>query len=219
MTLGEQCARKRASICSEGRGWRSWIKPGPGLLPYRGSHLKTLKVTFCKTRVIGQGLDCSNPNLQEVSYFTHRDSVSYRCHAVQRLLRASVAAFSAWGPTNEVGKGDELDAYVMLGRITMTYHGITFLCWLLVASVGPNRPVRRPHRSSCSLPILQRKSTISSMRQRNFIKGNVYSAWDFHPVQTIDTSLPSVTAPPLCCLDQTGYHFAAARDPDRPYQE
>jgi hypothetical protein len=37
------------------------------------------------------------------------------------------------------------------------------LCWLLVASVGPNWPVRTPHAVSCSLPIPERKRTISSM--------------------------------------------------------
>lgn len=84
-------------------------------------------MTFCQTRVTWQELDCSNPNLHVVSYFTYRYSVYYRYHAMQWLLRATTATSFAWGPANEAGKGDELDAYLTLGRITMTYHGITFL--------------------------------------------------------------------------------------------
>ena len=37
------------------------------------------------------------------------------------------------------------------------------LCWLLVASDGPNRPVRTPHAVSCSLPIPRKNSTIASI--------------------------------------------------------
>jgi hypothetical protein len=45
------------------------------------------------------------------------------------------------------------------------------LCWLLVASVGQNRPVRTPHAVSCSEPVPQRKSTIESMHLLIFKKG------------------------------------------------
>ena len=45
------------------------------------------------------------------------------------------------------------------------------LCWLLVASVGQNRPVRTPHPIPCFLPIAQRKSTISSIDSLIFTEG------------------------------------------------
>src|SRR5215469_2878000 len=45
------------------------------------------------------------------------------------------------------------------------------LCWLLVASVGPNWPVRTSHAVSCSLPIPQRKYILSSIGSLIFSKG------------------------------------------------
>jgi putative transposase len=45
------------------------------------------------------------------------------------------------------------------------------LCRLLVASVGLNGPVRTPHAISCSLPIPQKKSTISSIHLSSSQRG------------------------------------------------
>src|SRR5438876_4053870 len=45
-----------------------------------------------------------------------------------------------------------------------------YLCWLLVASVGQNWPVRTPHAVSCSLLIPHHKSTISSIKSLIFTK-------------------------------------------------
>src|SRR6266566_1077201 len=55
------------------------------------------------------------------------------------------------------------------------------LCWLLVASVGQNRLVRTPHAVSSSLPIHQRKSTISNMHQLIFTKGYRLLCTGFSP--------------------------------------
>src|SRR5260221_11853616 len=55
------------------------------------------------------------------------------------------------------------------------------LCWLLVASDGPNWPVRTPHAVSCSLPIPQRKSTISSMPLLLFTTGEWTLCRGFSP--------------------------------------
>jgi hypothetical protein len=66
------------------------------------------------------------------------------------------------------------------------------LCWLLVASVGQNWPVRTPHYDSCSLPIPQRKSTISSIHSLIFTKGNVHCAEDSHVRHRVDTLVSSV---------------------------
>src|SRR5512132_1980903 len=53
-------------------------------------------------------------------------SVHYRCHVMQRLLSAIIAPFFTWGPASEAGQGDELHAYVTLGRIIITYHGMAY---------------------------------------------------------------------------------------------
>jgi hypothetical protein len=50
-------------------------------------------------------------------------------------------------------------------------HAPAQLCWLLVASVRQNWPVRTLHAVSCSLPIPQRKSIISSIHLLIFTKG------------------------------------------------
>ena len=44
------------------------------------------------------------------------------------------------------------------------------VCWLLVASVGQNTPVRTSHAVSCSLLIPHHKSTISSIKSLIFTK-------------------------------------------------
>jgi hypothetical protein len=51
------------------------------------------------------------------------DADARRCND---YASASIAPFFAWGPTHEAGSRDELDAYVTLGRITMTYHGMAY---------------------------------------------------------------------------------------------
>jgi hypothetical protein len=69
--------------------------------------------------------------------------------------------------TNDEGESFislEDDAFALLDEIgPLTYELIEPVCWLRVVSVGQNRPVRTPHAVSCSLPIPQRKSTISSI--------------------------------------------------------
>src|SRR5215472_18683492 len=90
------------------------------------------------------------------------------------------------------------------------------LCWLLVASVGQNRPVRTPPAVSCSLPIPQRKSTIASMHPLILTKGNVSSAQDSHLRHRVDRCLSSVSALPFRCLDHTEHYLATTRDTDRP---
>ena len=55
------------------------------------------------------------------------------------------------------------------------------LCWLLVVSVGQNRPVRTPQAVSCSLPIPQRKSTISSIDSLIFTEGKWTLCTGFSP--------------------------------------
>jgi len=65
------------------------------------------------------------------------------------------------------------------------------LCWLLEVSVGQNWPVRIPHAVSCSLPILVRKSTISSIGSLIFTKGNRHCAQDSHLHHAVDTLLSS----------------------------
>jgi len=93
------------------------------------------------------------------------------------------------------------------------------LCWLLVASVGPNWPVRTPHAVSCSLPIPERKRTISSMHLLILTKGNGHCAEDSHLHHEVDAFLSSVAPPPLYHLDHTRSHLAAALDTDRPFQK
>ncbi len=62
-------------------------------------------------------------------------------------------------------------------------------------------------------------STISSMHQLNFIKGNVHCAEDSHDRHMGDTLVPSVAPPPLRRLDQTRHHLTYAGDTDRPCQK
>jgi len=71
------------------------------------------------------------------------------------------------------------------------------LCWLLVASVSQNGPVRIPHAVFCSLPIPQRKSTISNIDTQIFTKGKGHCAWDSHDRHMGNTLLFSVAAPPV----------------------
>src|SRR6266700_2952778 len=49
-------------------------------------------------------------------------------------------------------------------------NGKQLVCWLLVAFVGQNWPVRTPHAVSCSLLIPHHKSTISSIKSLIFPK-------------------------------------------------
>jgi hypothetical protein len=93
------------------------------------------------------------------------------------------------------------------------------LCWLLVASVGQNWAVRTPTSISCSLPIPQRKSTISSIDSHIFTKGNGHCAWDSHPHEAVDRPLSSIAQRPLRRLGQTRHHLAPAWDAERPFQE
>src|SRR6266446_9737222 len=51
---------------------------------------------------------------------------------------------------------------------------------LLVVSVGQNWPMRTPNHASCSLPISQRKCTISGIHLLNFTKGDGYCARNSH---------------------------------------
>jgi hypothetical protein len=90
------------------------------------------------------------------------------------------------------------------------------LCWLLVASVGQNGPVRTSHDDTCSLPIPHHKNTISSIKSLIFTKGNVYRAEDSHVSHLHDTLLSSVAQPLLRRLDQTGHHLSHTGDADRP---
>ena len=58
------------------------------------------------------------------------------------------------------------------------------LCWLLVASVGQNGPMRTPQAVSVSLPIPQRKSIISSIHWLTFTKGVRLLCKGFSPVSS-----------------------------------
>jgi hypothetical protein len=55
------------------------------------------------------------------------------------------------------------------------------LCWLLVVSVGQKGPLRTPNHASCSLPMPQRKSTISSIHLLIFTKGEWTLCRGFSP--------------------------------------
>jgi hypothetical protein len=88
-----------------------------------------------------------------------------------------------------------------------------------MASVGQNWPVRTPQPVSCTLPIPQRKSTISNIHSLIFTKGNVHCAEDSHVRHMVDTLVSSLAPPPLRRLDYTGRHLAPAGDVERPFQE
>ena len=82
------------------------------------------------------------------------------------------------------------------------------VCWLLVASVGLNRPVRTPQPGSRSLPIPQERCTISNIHLLNFTKGNEHCAEDSHLRHVHDTLVSSLAPPPLRRLDQTEHHLS-----------
>src|SRR5260370_6576588 len=92
------------------------------------------------------------------------------------------------------------------------------LCWLLVVSVGQNWPMRTPNHASCSLPISQRKCTISGIHLLNFTKGDGYCARNSHLHHAVDTLVSSVAPSPLPRLDQARHLLPLAGDADRPCQ-
>ncbi len=91
------------------------------------------------------------------------------------------------------------------------------MCWLLVASIGKNRPVRTPRAVSCSLPIPHRKCTIESIHLLIFTKGNGHCAWDSYLHEAVDRRLSSIALPSLRRLVQTRHRLAPAGDANRPF--
>lgn len=82
------------------------------------------------------------------------------------LLRSGIAAHELALKMEQLSKrvsdlpGDRTDVLCLS-------HIAHLLCWLLVASADQNWAVRTPASVSCSLPIPQRKSTISSIQARS----------------------------------------------------
>src|SRR5262249_52845648 len=68
-------------------------------------------------------------------------------------------------------------AFLLFGLEVACWHSLAqvsccqSVCWLLVVSVGQNWPMRTPTHASCSLPISQRKCTISGIHLLDFTKG------------------------------------------------
>jgi len=89
---------------------------------------------------------------------------------VWRHLQGSWTVLHGWliriGILTPLGEEVQLSETQQAARRTLL-----FLCRLLVSSLGLNEPVRTPHAVSCSLPIPERKSTISSMHLLIFFKG------------------------------------------------
>ena len=67
--------------------------------------------------------------------------------------------------------------------------------------------MRTPHPVFCSLPIPQKKSTISSIESLIFTKGNGHCAQDSHLHPVVDRLVPSIAPPPfrllLLCSSKT----------------
>jgi hypothetical protein len=108
------------------------------------------------------------------------------------------------------------DDLVLKTNLIGTKEMVRELCWLRVACVGQNGPVRTTASVSCSLPIPQRKRTISSIDSHTFTKGHGHGAWDSHLHEAVERPVSSIAPPVLRRLDHPRHHLAPAGDADRP---
>lgn len=93
------------------------------------------------------------------------------------------------------------------------------MCWLLVVSVGLNRPVRTHILSHTPCRFLSGRVPSKAFIRSSSHRGNVCCAEDSPLRHAVDALLCSVAPPPLRRLDHTGHHLALAGDADRPIQK
>jgi hypothetical protein len=79
--------------------------------------------------------------------------------------------------------------------------------------------MRTPNHASCSLPISQRKCTISGIHLLIITKGDGYCARNSHLHHAVGTLVSSAAPPPLRRLVQTEHHLAPAWHTDRSCQK
>lgn len=98
----------------------------------------------------------------------------YMVHRMPGLCTIFTDPFIAFGMMRTIGRKKE-EATLLTSRLlailltpfrdrfTRPTWRKVLVCWLLVASVGQNWPVRTPYAVSCSLPIPEKQSTIASI--------------------------------------------------------